>query len=89
MLNLAKAIGADTDVMKMDIGDIKRHAEDISRTVQSVVNHNTSTANVTFGDLNFTCNGISTPEVLSEVENALSRTFEGMALNAYQHAMAR
>ena len=89
MVNLANAIGADTNVMKMDIGDIKRSAEDISRSIQNVVNNTSTSANVTFGDLNFTCNGISTPEVLSEVENALSRTFEGMALNAYQKAMAR
>ncbi len=87
MINLANAISGDTSIMKADLGGIKRHTEEISRTIQNTTN-NTQTTNISFGDMNFTCNGVSAPEVMSEVQNALNRTFEGMALNAYQKAMA-
>lgn len=89
MVNLAKSIGMDANAIKADMGSVKRYTEEISRTVQNTVNNNATTTNVSFGDLNFTCNGVSAPEVLGEIQKALDQTFEGMALNAYQHAMAR
>ena len=90
MVNLANALRSDSNVIKTDIGDIKRHTEEISRTIQNVTNNNSNSANVTFsGDMHFECNGVTAPEVLNEIQTALNQTFEGMALNAYQHAMAR
>lgn len=78
----------NTDAMSVSLNDIGYTTDDIARAVQNITNNNSNMANITFGDLHFTCNGITSADVMNEVGNALQREFSGLALNAYQRAMA-
>lgn len=73
--------------MAYSLGDIQFATDDIKKAVESITNNNANNANITFGDLYFQLNGITSEEVMSEVGNALEKEFSGLALNAYQRAM--
>ena len=86
---VAQALKADTDDMKFNLSDISDTTGEIQRAIQNITNNTVNgSPNITFGDLNFTCTGITSADVLSEVGDALQREFSGIALNAYQRAMA-
>lgn len=53
----------------------------------NLMNGGSNPVNISFGDMNFTCTGITAPEVMGQVKDSLERAFEGMAINAYQRAM--
>lgn len=89
LLQAAETLKANTQDMMADLSNINYATDDISRAVQNITNHNNSSAtNITFGDLHFTCTGITSSEVMNQVGDALQREFQGLALNAYQRAMA-
>lgn len=87
-MQTAEILKANTEDMKLDLSNIGYATDDISKAVQNITNNNSKQANITFGDLYFECNGINSAEVMNEVGNALQREFSGLALNAYQYAMA-
>lgn len=49
---------------------------------------NTNTHTFTVGDVNITCSGVTSHEVVKEIGASMNKVFEGLAMNAYQHAMA-
>lgn len=83
----AELLRVNTEDMRNDLADIGYATDDIKQAVQNITNNNHAGTTITFGDLQFTCNGITSAEVLSEVGNALQREFQGLALNAYQRAV--
>lgn len=88
-MQLADALKSNTEDMRVDLSDLSTMARDIERSITNTTYDNSNrNANITFGDLNFTCTGITSADVLSEVGDALQREFSGIALNAYQRAMA-
>lgn len=87
LMQTAELLRVNTDDMNYSLGDIQYATDDIKKAVESITNNNTNNANITFGDLYFQLNGITSEEVMSEVGNALEKEFSGLALNAYQRAM--
>ena len=84
----AELLKANTDSMKTDLSNIGYTTDDIKQAVQNITNNtNHMGTTITFGDLQFTCTGVTSSDVIAEVGNALQREFEGLALNAYQRAV--
>jgi tetratricopeptide (TPR) repeat protein len=52
----------------------------------NVNNINNNQANITFGDINITCTGVTSQEVTKQIGAELQKTFSGMALKAYQRS---
>ena len=83
----AELLRVNTEDMKTDLSNIGYATDDIKRAVQNITNNTNMGTTITFGDLQFTCTGITSAEVLNEVGNALQREFQGLTLNAYQRAV--
>ena len=83
----AELLRVNTEDMKTDLSNIGHATDDIKRAVQNITNNTNMGVTITFGDLQFTCTGITSAEVLNEVGNALQKEFQGLTLNAYQRAV--
>ncbi len=88
-MELGQMLLANTDATRNIVSNVDKTTQDINRSIQTVVNNNDNGVNISFGDLNFTCTGVTSDQVLREVNTKLESTFSGLALNAYQRSMAR
>lgn len=76
----------DLGVMKVQ-GINQMMSDMVSKTVNNnVVTNNNNQPHISVGDINVTCPGVTSQEVVKEVGKALENQFSGLALKAYQQS---
>ena len=76
----------DLGVMKVQ-GINQMMSDMVSKTVNNnVVTNNNNQPHISIGDINVTCPGVTSQEVVKEVGKALENQFSGLALKAYQQS---
>ena len=69
---------------------ISRNTAEINSNLASkITNNNVGMSYTNNGDINITCPGVTSQEVLDSIAEQLDKTFFGMATNSYQRAMKR
>lgn len=82
-------LGGDISSITAPISSIQKDMERMVNSLSTVSNFSNNTQQVNIGDINITCTGVTSQEVMKQVGDALNKQFSGMALDALQQSKIR